>query len=302
MITGFTASDVADQSGKTFFITGANTGIGLGAAAVLADRGARVLLGCRSRPKADAALAAIKTSNPSADAAIVDIDLGDLRSVRRAAEMLAAEPHLDALINNAGIMYTPKMQTKDGFEAQFGVNHLGHFALTGLLLSTLERTAGSRIVTISSQGHRRGDIDFDDIDASKSYSRRKRYYQSKLANLLFTFELDRRLRAKASATISVAAHPGVAITELTRHMSSFTQKMMPLFPPLMNSADQGAWPTLAAATHPDVEGGQYFGPSGVYETKGAAKQVDSSARSKNRDLARRLWDLSIEMTGVDPGV
>lgn len=302
MITNFTAADVPDQSGKTLFVTGANTGIGFEAAKVLAANGARVLLGCRSRAKGDATVARIKGSYPGAIVAAVDLDLGDLASVRAGADVVAGESRLDGLINNAGIMYTPQMETKDGFEAQFGVNHLGHFALTGLLLPKLEQTPDSRVVIISSIGHRRGDIDFDDIDATASYSSQDRYYQSKLANLLFMYELDRRLRAKNSTTIAVAAHPGIASTDLARHMSGVAQTMMKLLGALLNSADAGAWPTLAAATDPCVEGGQYFGPGKSFETRGPARQVDSTERSKDPELAERLWDLSIEMTGVDPGI
>lgn len=302
MITNFTNEDVPDQTGKTFLITGANTGIGFEAAKVLASRNARVLLGCRSRAKADDAVARIIGVHPKADIQVVDLDLGDLASVRSAAAAVAREPRLDGLINNAGIMYTPKMTTKDGFEAQFGVNHLGHFALTGLLLETLERTDDSRVVVVSSIGHRRGKIDFDDIDAAKAYSPQTRYYQSKLANLLFMYELDRRLRAGGATTIAVAAHPGVAATELVRHMSSFAQAMMKPMGPLFNSAEAGAWPTLAAATALEVTGGQYFGPSKLFEVKGPAKLVDSTDLSKQPELAGRLWDLSIEMTGVDPNI
>ena len=302
MTTDFTAEDVPDQTGKTYFVTGANTGIGFEAASVLAAKGARVLLGSRSRAKGDAAAARIKGSHPGASVTVVDLDLGDLASVRAAADLVAGEPRLDGLIDNAGIMYTPQMETKDGFEAQFGVNHLGHFALTGLLLPKLEETAGSRIVIISSIGHRRGEIDFDDIDATASYSPQDRYYQSKLANLLFMYELDRRLRAKNSNTIAVAAHPGIASTELGRHMSGVAQTMMKPLGALLNSADAGAWPTLAAATDPSVEGGQYFGPGKAFETRGPAKQVDTTELSKDPELAARLWDLSIEMTGVDPGI
>ena len=239
MISNFTAADVPDQTGKTYVVTGANTGIGFEAAKVLAGKNARVLLGCRSREKGDAAAARIKGSHPGADVAVVDIDLGDLASVRAAADVVAEEPRLDGLIDNAGIMYTPQMETKDGFEAQFGVNHLGHFALTGLLLPKLEATEDSRIVIISSIGHRRGDIDFDDIDASASYSPQKRYSQSKLANLLFMYELDRRLRAKGSTTIAVAAHPGGAATDLGRHTSGLSQAMMTALRPLLNSAEGG---------------------------------------------------------------
>jgi NAD(P)-dependent dehydrogenase (short-subunit alcohol dehydrogenase family) len=302
MITSFSAADVPDQAGKTFFITGANTGIGFEAAKVLARRGARVLLGCRSRAKAEDGVARIVDAHPSADIGAVDLDLGELASIRNAAEAVAKEPRLDALVNNAGIMDTPKMETKDGFEAQFGVNHLGHFALTGLLLPTLEQSEESRIVTTSSLAHRRGDIDFGDIDASKSYSPQKRYYQSKLANLLFMYELDRRLRTRGSKAIAVAAHPGLAATELGRHQSGFSQALMRPLAPLLNSAEAGAWPTLAAATDPAVEGGQYFGPGKFLEMRGSAKQVDSSDRSKDPALAKRLWDLSIDLTGVDPGI
>ncbi len=303
MIANFTAADVPDQSGKVFFITGANTGIGFEAATVLAARGARVLLGCRSRERAEDAVARLTGTYPAADVGIVDVDLGDLDSVRGAAGRVAQEPRLDGFIANAGVMYATRRTTADGFEAVLGVNHLGHFALTGLLLPSLERTQGARIVVISSQAHRDGRIDFDDIDAVVSYSVRRRYSQSKLANLLFMYELDRRLRARRSSTIVVAAHPGGAMTELTRHLSAFVRRVaMPLFNPFFNSVPEGAWPTLAAATHPDVDGGQYFGPDGLYQMSGRAQQVDSSRRSKDPVVAGRLWDLSVEMTGVDPGV
>jgi NAD(P)-dependent dehydrogenase (short-subunit alcohol dehydrogenase family) len=266
MITNFTGKDVPDQSGKTFFITGANTGIGFEAAKVLVGKGGRVLLGCRNPGKGQEALTRIADAHPGADIELVSIDLADLASVTRAAEIVAQEPKLDVLINNAGIMMNPKTITKDGFESQFGVNHLGHFALTGLLLPKLEATPESRIVIVSSTGHRRGDIDFDDINATKSYSPQQRYYQSKLANLLHMYELDRRLRAKASSTISVAVHPGVADTELPRYLTSGFQvrllrMLMPLIRLFANSAETGAWPTLLGATAPGVEGGQYFGPS-----------------------------------------
>lgn len=302
MVSDYTDKDVPDQSGRTFLITGANTGIGLEASKALAGRNARVLLGCRSRAKGDDAAARILDVHTEANLKVIDLDLGDLASIRRAAAEVAGEPRLDGLINNAGIMYTPKMMTKDGFEAQFGVNHLGHFALTGLLLPTLEQNQGSRVVVISSIGHRRGKIDFDDLDASQSYSPQTRYYQSKLANLLFMYELDRRLRARDSKTIAVAAHPGIAATELARHMSAFAQTMMKPLGRVFNSAESGAWPTLAAATSPNVVGGQYFGPGKFFEVRGPAKEVDSTDRSKQPDLAQRLWETSIEMTGVDPNI
>ncbi|MDJ0792455.1 MAG: oxidoreductase [Acidimicrobiia bacterium] len=308
MITEFTAADVPDQTGKTFFVTGANTGIGFTAAKVFAERGGRVLLGSRSRDKGQAAIAQIVDSHPSADVSLVEIDLADLSSVRQAADLVAQQGHLDVLVNNAGVMWNPKTITTDGFESQFGVNHLGHFALTGLLLPTLERTPNSRIVTISSNGHRLGDGDlyWDDINADDDYHPRRRYYASKLANLLFTYELDRRLRARESSTIAVAAHPGASDTELSRYvtgpMGIATKVLTPVMRPFMNTAEQGAWPTELAATAPGVEGGQYFGPGGRGEMAGSARQVDSSPESKDAGKAKRLWDLSIEMTGVDPGI
>ena len=308
MITDFTATGVLDQSGKTFFITGANTGIGFEAAKVFAGKGGRVLLGCRNPVKGEDALARIADAHPGADIALVRIDLSDLASVRAAADVVAQEPRLDVLVNNAGVMWNPKTITSDGFESQFGINHLGHFALTGLLLPLLEATPNSRSVTVSSGGHRQGngDLFWDDINADQEYHPRKRYYASKLANLLFTYELDRRLRAKDSSTITVAAHPGGSDTELGRYATGASgvtmRAMMPLIRPFMNTAEQGAWPTELAATAPGVEGGQYFGPGGRMEMTGPARQVDSSDESKDEAKAERLWDLSIAMTGVDPAI
>ena len=308
MITDHTATDVPDQSGKTVFITGANTGIGCEAAKVFAGKGARVLLGSRSTAKGQAALAEITEAHPSADVELVEIDLADLASVRTAAEIVGGEPRLDVLVNNAGVMWNPKTITKDGFESQFGINHLGHFALTGLLLPKLEATPDSRIVTVSSNGHRfgNGDLFWDDINADDDYHPRTRYYASKLANLLFTYELDRRLTAKGSSTIAVAVHPGASDTELGRYVTgvfgTVMRAMTPLVRAFMNTAEEGAWPTELAATAPGVQGGQYFGPSRFRETSGPAQQVDSSPESKDPEKAKRLWDLSVEMTGVDPGI
>jgi len=308
MIKDFTSADVPDQSGKTIFVTGANTGIGFEAAKVFAGKGARVLLGCRNAEKGRAALARIADAHPGADVELVEIDLADLASVEKAAEIVSGEPKLDVLVNNAGVMWNPKTITKDGFESQFGINHLGHFALTGRLLPLLEETPNSRIVTVSSTGHRlgNGDLFWDDINADKDYHPRKRYYASKLANLLFTYELDRRLRAKGSSTIAVAVHPGGSDTELGRHVTGAMGLLMrvtqPLMRTFMNSAEAGAWPSELAATAPGVEGGQYFGPGKYREMAGPAQQVDSSPESKDPAKAKRLWDLSIEMTSVDPGL
>lgn len=269
---------------------------------MLAQRGARVLLGCRSAARAEEALEKIRADHPAADLGYVALDLADLASVRQAADVVAAEPRLDGLLNNAGVMRTPYGLTTDGFETQFGINHLGHFALTGLLLPALEQTAGSRIVITSSVGHRRGEILFDDIDATQRYHPMERYYMSKLANLLFMYELDRRLRAQGSGTIALGVHPGVSNTDLGRHMpQAFHVLLFPLMF-LLSAPPEGAWSTLLGATAPDVEGGQYFGPGNRMEWRGPAKQVDSTEQSKDPALAQRLWDLSVELTGVDPNL
>lgn len=308
MITNFTAADIPDQNGKTFFITGANTGIGFEAAKAVAGKGARVLLGCRNPTKGADALDRIRTEFPESDVELVLIDLSDLASVKEGAAKVLEEPKLDVLINNAGIMMNPKTLTKDGFESQFGVNHLGHFALTGHLLAKLQQTPDARIVNISSlgEGWGNGELFWDDIHAEKKYNPQTRYFASKLANLFFTFELDRRLQAKGSSLVAVAAHPGGADTELGRNMYGPAAWMNALVSPLLklilNTSETGAWPTELAATHPDVKGGQYFGPSNWRELSGPAKQVDSSDSSKDLAKAKRLWDLSIELTDVDPQI
>ena len=298
-IRNFTDKDVPDQSGRVFLVTGANSGLGYAAAKVLAGRGARVLMGCRSKDKAEAAMADIRAVYPGADLRFISLDLGNLESVRAAANLVEKEPRLDVLINNAGIMMPPLEQTDDGFESQFGVNHLGTFALTGLLLDKLSEGRDPRIVITSSMAHRSGRIDFDDINAEKSYSRWGRYAMSKLANLLHMYELDRRLRAAGSPVVAVACHPGVADTELARNFPGF---MVSLFRPVsslfMNSAAQGAWPTLAAATAGQVESGQYFGPSRKGEWVGPAREVQPRKIARVIEPAKKLWDLSEEMTGV----
>ena len=302
MTTGFTDDDVPDQSGRTVFVTGANTGIGFETAKVLAGRGARVLMGCRSHDRAHAAIERIVEAVPDADLKFVPLDQGDLESVRSAADIVADEPRLDVLVNNAGIMVPPRELTTDGFESQFGVNHLGTFALTSQLLAKLGEQEESRTVVTSSLAHRSGEIFFDDIDAAQRYRSQQRYQQSKLANLLFAFELDRRLAASGSDTIAVACHPGIAVTELVRNMPGAFGLVTPFIRPFFNSPAAGAWPTLMAATSPRISGGDYVGPSRWMETSGPARKVGANSTSRDRDLAERLWELSIEMTGVDPGI
>jgi NAD(P)-dependent dehydrogenase (short-subunit alcohol dehydrogenase family) len=299
-MTGFTAADVPVQTGKTMVVTGANTGLGFEVAKTLAGKGARVLLGCRSLSKAQAAKDRILATFPEADLVIVELDLGSLASIQKAAQQINQEPRLDVLINNAGIMVPPLAYTDDGFESQFGVNHLGPFALTSLLLDKICATANARIVSTASIAHRRGKINFDDINAKKSYRAWARYAQSKIANVYFGYELQRRLNAIGDNTISVVAHPGVADTELPRYIPKPFMLMMPILKLFFNSAEQGAWPTLCAATMEGVKGGEYYGPSRRGEIAGPATKVKSNRRSHNEAIAKKLWDLSIEMTGVNP--
>lgn len=297
---GFTEADVPAQSGKTFIVTGANAGVGFEIARVLAARGARVLLGCREHTRAQDAIARIKRITPNADLVWLPLDLGDLDNVRAAAGIAAKEPRIDALINNAGIMNPPLMHTKQGFESQFGVNHLGVFALTSLLLPKLAETPGSRVVVTSSIAHLKGAIDWDDLNADKSYSKTERYGGSKLANALFFFELDRRLRAANSPVTAVGAHPGIASTSLGRHMG-IAQIAGPIVGLLLNSADKGAWPALLAATG-RVKPGGYYGPAGFGGIRGMAGEAKRAPHAENPALAQRLWDVSIAMTGIDPGL
>ena len=299
-ISNFTDKDVPDQSGRVFFVTGANSGLGYQAAKLLAGRGARVLLGCRSSDKAEAAMADIRAVYPEADLQFIPLDLGNLKSIREAAALVEKEPRLDVLLNNAGIMMPPREETADGFESQFGVNHLGTFALTGLLLDKLAKGKEPRVVITASMAHRSGRIDFDDINAENSYSRWGRYAMSKLANLLHMYELDRRLRAADSPIIAVACHPGVADTELTKNFPSIMVSLLrPVSSLFMNSAAQGAWPTLAAAAGEAVEGGEYFGPSRNGEWVGPAREVQPRPKAKRIEPAKRLWEVSQDMTGVE---
>jgi NAD(P)-dependent dehydrogenase (short-subunit alcohol dehydrogenase family) len=244
---GFTAADVQDLSGKCFIVTGANSGIGFHVSRVLAENGARVLLACRDKTKAYLAMARITHARPDANVSFLPLDLADLSSIRSAAMLASRESRIDGLINNAGIMMPPLSRTLEGFELQFGVNHLGCFALTSLLLPKLSETPGARVVVTSSLAHRNARIDWNDLDANTSYNAMKRYAASKLANALFLFELDRRLRATQSPVIAVGCHPGIAATELGRHSRAF-RRLNPVIGKWLNSAEQGAWPALQATT------------------------------------------------------
>jgi NAD(P)-dependent dehydrogenase (short-subunit alcohol dehydrogenase family) len=298
----WSVADVPDQTGRVAVVTGANTGIGYHTAAALAFRGAHVVLAVRNLEKGNEALSRIVAAAPRADVAVQPLDLSSLDSVRSAADALRDDyPRIDLLINNAGVMWTPKRVTGDGFELQFGTNHLGHFALTGLVLDHLLAVPDSRVVTVSSLGHRlRAAIHFDDLQWERRYDRVAAYGQSKLANLLFTYELQRRLEARPDAkTVAVAAHPGGSNTDLARNLPGIFQPLKAVLGPvLFQSPERGALPTLRAATDPAVRGGQYFGPDGFLEQRGSPKLVQSSAQSHDADLQRRLWAVSEELTGV----
>ena len=302
MIKDFTADHVPNQSGRTIMVTGANAGLGFETAKVLAGKGARVLLGCRSKGRAEEAMDKIIVEHPDADLTFVELDQASLASVRKAAKKVEKEKRLDVLVNNAGIMGPPYELTEDGFESQFGVNHLGTFALTGLLLPKLQETKKSRVVITSSLAHKGGKIHFDDINADKRYIAWERYAQSKLANIVHATELDRRLRAAGSKTIATCCHPGIASTELARHVPAPLQMLMPLVGLLLNTAAQGAWATLAAAAGKGAVGGGYYGPKGLGEWSGKAGEATRTRRSRDEDLGQKLWDLSVEMTGVDPKI
>ena len=294
----WTTSDIPDQTGRTAVVTGANTGLGFHTAAALAAHGAHVVLAVRNLDKGKDALQKITADSPGATVTLQELDLASLNSVRAAADELRSKHDaIDLLINNAGV-YTPKSITTDGFELHFGTNHLGHFALTGLLLDRLLPAPGSRVVTVSSVAHRVGAaIHFDDLQWERSYSRAGAYGQSKLANLLFTYELQRRLVPRGT-TIAAAAHPGGSDTELMRNMPAPLRVATAAVAPLFQGADMGALPTLRAATDPGVLGGQCFGPDGLGGLRGYPKVVASSDQSHDAILQRRLWGVSEELTGV----
>jgi len=287
-MTHWTVRDILDQRGRTFIITGANSGLGEMAARALGGAGAHVVLACRNIAKGEAVAREIGTN-----AEVRKLDLADLASVREFADSIES---LDVLINNAGVMAVPLRRTADGFEMQFGTNHLGHFALTGLLLNKLS----DRVVTMASAAHAIGTLHTEDPNwERRRYSRWRAYGQSKLANLLFTYELQRRLTIARSPLMALAAHPGYSSTNLQSHTESILDSVMSLGNRVIGqSADMGALPDLYAATEPDVVGGSYIGPDGRFEVHGYPKRVGSTKKSKNLQDARRLWELSEKMTGV----
>ena len=292
----WTSDDVPGQQGRLAVVTGANTGLGFETAQVLAARGASVVLAVRDIEKGKRAATRIAETAAGANIMVQPLDLTSLDSIRAAADQLRAKhPRIDLLINNAGVTLTPKQTTSDGFELQFGTNHLGHFALTGLLLDQMLPVPGSRVVTVSSIAHRiQARINFGDLQGERSYSRVAAYSQSKLANLMFTYELQRRLSG-AGTTIAVAAHPGFVGTELGRNLPAIVAFS---YARVSQKAAMGALPTLRAATDPGVAGGQYYGPRGLFGTRGYPKLAHSSGQSHDTAIQRRLWTVSEELTGV----
>lgn len=295
--------DMPVLTGKVVIVTGGNSGLGYESVKAFAMKDAEVILASRSPEKGEEARKVILQAVPEGTIRVMQLDLGDLESVRAfVSDFKKQYKRLDILLNNAGIMMTPYFKTKDGFEGQFGTNHLGHFALTGLLFELIQNTPGSRIVNVSSGAHRNGVMDFDNLqyEEGKGYTPSKAYGRSKLANLLFTYELQRKLEASGSDTIAVAAHPGIAMTNLARHMQGrFLFKILiPLFKWMAQDQAMGALPQLRASVDPGVKGSEYYGPDGKREWKGYPVVVQSNEASHNQQDAARLWEESERLTGV----
>lgn len=301
---GWSLSDVPDLRGRRILVTGANSGIGLGAVELLASKGATVIMACRTPEKAEKAAERVRAFAPGAELEITQLDLASLDSVRRCAEAAGASG-VDVLVNNAGVMALPEQKTADGFEIQLGTNHMGHFALTGLLLPHLLRSSHGRVVTVGSVAHFFGKIPFDDLDADKSYSPWGRYASSKLANMLFLHEFTRRVAASGASLLTAGCHPGYANTNINRagaamKGATFTERLMAnanLY--LAQSTHMGALPTVYAATGDDVEPGGYYGPDGLFSLIGSVGPCRRHRRAEDANAAARLWETSVARTGVD---
>jgi len=305
-----TTSQMPEMDDRIVVVTGANSGLGYEATRVFAEKGADVVMACRDTDRGQAAAERISRTVPGAALEVLKLDLADLDSVREFATTFEDDyDDLHVLCNNAGVMAIPRRETADGFETQFGVNHLGHFALTGLLYETLVETEGeTRVVTQSSGAHESGEIDFEDLQGEGSYDKWGAYSQSKLANVLFAYELQHRLLEAGHGVTSVAVHPGYADTDLQRRGPEQEGSRLKLLAMRVanavfgQSADRGAWPTVFAATHPGIHGGEYVGPGGIMNMRGGPEIQESSDRSLDGDLAHRLWERSQEWTGVEFGL
>jgi len=292
----WTMENINDQKGKIAIVTGASSGIGYETARVLANKNATVIIAVRNLEKGKIAEEKIKAHYKDADVTVLELDLADLKSVRNFVDNFKKQyRRLDLLINNAGVMMPPYSKTADGFELQFGTNHLGHFALTGLLIDLIKSTPNSRIVNVSSMGHKYGNLNFMDLKWEKrKYNAMKSYADSKIANIYFTYELSRKLEQNGKNPIVTAAHPGWTATELQRHAGLF--EFLNNF--FAQDITMGALPTLYAAVGVDVKSGGYFGPSGFMEMRGYPEKVESNELSHNKELAEKLWDVSEDLTGV----
>ena len=291
----WTESNIPDQCGKTAIVTGSNTGVGFETARALTQKNAHVILACRNEQKGNDAARRIRDGFPDAKVEVMTLDLSSLASIRSFSEsVLRKHEKLDLLINNAGVMTPPHGETTDGFELQFGTNYLGHFALTGLLIDRINMTPASRIIPVSSIAHYQGKIDFNNLNAERSYRRYRAYAQSKLAVLIFAYELQRRLEKSGSKTLSIPSHPGVTRSELVRHSLALQllEKVISQDTPL------GALPLLRAAVDPQARGGEYYGPGGLSKMRGNAQPGGSSRRSRDERVAERLWQVSEELTAV----
>ncbi|GLR15617.1 oxidoreductase [Portibacter lacus] len=289
----FRLSEMPDQKGKIAIVTGANIGLGYETAKALAMKGAKVIMACRNRDKADSAMKAILNEWPDADLEFISLDLSSKKSIKSFADSYKAKySNLDLLINNAGIMIPPYRETEDGFESQWGVNYLGHFYLTGMLMETIENSDHGRVVTLSSLAHINGKINFDNPNMKDSYKPMVSYRQSKLACLIFAFELQRRLEAKDSKVISVGVHPGVALTNLFAAGPKWMRLIAPLFKGMFNTVEGGAKPSIMGAIDPTMKGGEYLGPTGKRGMKGEPGIVESNEISKDKAVGDKLWTLS----------
>ena len=304
MTSNWTAKSIPDLTGKIAIVTGANRGIGYATARALACSGATVILACRNKDKGEAAAQQIAQEHPKAKAAFMQLDLSDLALVHRFVDEFTSHyDRLDMLINNAGIMRTPFQKTPDGFESQFAINHLAHFALTGLLLDLIIRTPQARVVTASSWGHSFGVIDFDNLNAEKYYDSGMAYAHSKLAGILFTYELQRRFESAGVDAIAAVVHPGWTATDLPSGWTATKQpvgwRIIRMLHPLIGQKpEMGALPTLYAATAPDAQGGNYYGPTSWGGLRGCPAKARSSDRSYDTAVAAKLWAVSEELTGV----